>query len=64
MAMMISERFVFYCLGLVCGFVLLEILTVWQVFKARRGQHVRERRNTGEGYKKFVDKWKGASFKR
>jgi hypothetical protein len=62
--MIIDARFVFYCLGLICGFVLLEIFRVVQVFRARWGQHVRESRNTGQGYKRFVDNWKRYNFKK
>jgi hypothetical protein len=64
MDMMIDVKLVFYCLGLVCGFVLLEVLRVVQVFRSRRGQHLRVSRDTGEGYRKFVDNWKRYNFKR
>jgi hypothetical protein len=60
--MIIDERFIFYCLGLICGFVLLEIFRVVQVFRARRGQPVRESKSTGQGYKHFVDNWRKTSF--
>jgi hypothetical protein len=60
--MIIDVRFVFYCYGFICGFILLEVLRVVQIFRARRGQHLRDSRNTGEGYKKFVDKWSKYNF--
>lgn len=34
--MWVDDRFVFYCLGLVCGFVLFECFRAFEVWRMRR----------------------------
>lgn len=61
--MWVDERFVFYCVGLVCGFVLFECLRAFEVWRRR---HLRSRKiesqgaeRYGSGYRRAVDIYRG-----